>query len=112
MPHAIFPTVALAAILFSVPGHHAWAQEADSKRAEHVLACEEAARLSIDRDRIIDRSITGAQEPDPFGGGGSFGSVGDAGSLSSELSRYEEEQRRRRLINDCIARRGFEAQPE
>ena len=112
MSRAIFPTIALAAILFCAPGGYALAQQADSERTQHVLACEEAARLSIDRDRLIGRSIAGAQEPDPFGGGGSFGSVGNAGSLRSELSRYEEEQRRRRLIDDCIARGGFEAQPE
>ncbi len=112
MSRVIFLTIALTVVLWSGPGGYAWAQQADSERTEHVLACEEAARLSIDRDRLINRSITGAQEPDPFGGGGSFGSVGNAGSFPSELSKYEEDQRRRRLIDDCIAQGGFEAESE
>lgn len=108
-----FLTISLAAVLWFGPGGYAWAQEdADSARTRQVLACEEAARLSIDRDRLISRSISGAQQPDPSGGGGSFDSVGNAGSLSSELSRYEEDQRRRRLIDDCVARGDFEVEAQ
>ncbi|MCI0430384.1 MAG: hypothetical protein L0210_07575 [Rhodospirillales bacterium] len=110
MTRATFLTIALATTLSLAPGQPASAEEVDSKRAEQVLGCEEAARLSIDRDRLIDQSITGAQEPDPFGGGGSQGSVGS--SFSTELSRYEEEQRRRRLIDDCLAQGGFEPESE
>lgn len=99
-------TIALAAVLWPGPGGNTWAQQDDdSARTRQVLSCEEAARLSIARDRIISRSISGAQEPDPLRGGGGSESVG---SFPNEMSRFEEDQRRRRLINDCLAQRGVE----
>ena len=107
-------TAAALAVLTSLPSP-APAQdeeEAATARSRQVLACEESARLSIDRDRLISRSISGAQEPDPFSGGGGAGAVGSAGSFRSELSKYDEERRRRRLIDDCIARAGAAAPQE
>jgi hypothetical protein len=99
---------ASAASAFAVT-HVASAQEqqkVDEARARQVLACEDAARQSIDRDRVITRSIAGAQEPDPISGGGG-GVVGSTGAFPGELSRFEEDRRRRRLIEDCLARAGF-----
>ena len=81
----------------------------DEARARQVLACEDAARQSIDRDRVITRSIAGAQEPDPISGGGG-GVVGSTGAFPGELSRFEEDRRRRRLIEDCLSRAGFTAE--
>ena len=107
-------TAAALALLTSLPSAAPAQDEEDAAtaRSRHVLACEEAARLSIDRDRLISRSISGAQEPDPFSGGGGAGAVGSAGSFRSELSKYDEERRRRRLIDDCIARSGAAAPQE
>ncbi|HEX6101643.1 MAG TPA: hypothetical protein VF031_01225 [Alphaproteobacteria bacterium] len=85
-------------------------EDANDPRTRHVLACEESARLSIDRDRVITRSIAGAQEPDPIGGGGG-GVVGTTGAFPGELSRFEEDRRRRRLIDDCLSRAGLGEEP-
>jgi hypothetical protein len=62
--------VGSAALCLAVPAEAQEKEETDATRSGQVLACEEAARLSIDRDRAIDQSIAGAQEPDPIGGGG------------------------------------------
>lgn len=87
-------------------------EDANDPRTRQVLACEESARLSIDRDRVITRSIAGAQEPDPIGGGGGGGGVvGTTGAFPSELSRFEEDRRRRRLIDDCLSRAGLGEEP-
>ena len=102
----------LALALYAAAAHAQDEDEAANARSRQVLACEEAARLSIDRDRLISRSIAGAQEPDPFSGGGVAAAVGSAGSFPSELSKYEEERRRRRLIDDCVARAGAAAPEE
>jgi hypothetical protein len=85
-------------------------EEPDAARTRQVLACEEAAQRSIDRDRVISRSIAGAQEPDPISGGGG-GVVGTTGVFSGEMSRFEEDRRRRRLIDDCLARAGLGEEP-
>lgn|SRR4051794_34040928 len=90
--------VALFAALVWPAGGGARAQD-DNQRTREVLACEEAARLAIDRERLITRSISGAQEPDPLVGGGGAGN-----SFPSEVSKYEEDNRRRRLIDDCLSR--------
>jgi hypothetical protein len=111
--HLALAGVASAALCLAVP---AQAQEQEGQegteatRSTQVLACEEAARLSIDRDRVISQSIEGAQEPDPISGGGA-GVVGSAGAFPGELSRFEEDQRRRRLIDDCLARAGLGEEP-
>jgi hypothetical protein len=86
-------------------------EDANDPRTRQVLACEESARLSIDRDRVITRSIAGAQEPDPIGGGGGGGVVGTTGAFPGELSRFEEDRRRRRLIDDCLSRAGLGEEP-
>jgi hypothetical protein len=105
---------AVAASAFALtPAAPAQEQEnVDEARARQVLACEDAAQQSIDRDRVITRSIAGAQEPDPIGGGGGGGGgvVGSTGAFPGELSRFEEDRRRRRLIEDCLSRAGFTAQ--
>ena len=85
-------------------------EEPDSARTRQVLACEEAAQRSIERDRVITRSIAGAQEPDPISGGGG-GVVGATGAFPGEMSRFEEDRRRRRLIDDCLARAGLGEEP-
>jgi hypothetical protein len=102
---------AIAASAFALtPAASAQEQETvDEARAQQVLACEDAARQSIDRDRVITRSIAGAQEPDPISGGGG-GVVGSTGAFPGELSRFEEDRRRRRLIEDCLSRAGFTAE--
>jgi hypothetical protein len=76
-------------------------QDTTPPRTREVLSCEEAARLTIDRERLITRSISGAQEPDPLVGGGGAGN-----SFPSEISKFEEDNRRRRLIDDCLTRTG------
>ena len=76
-------------------------QDATPPRTREVLSCEEAARLTIDRERLITRSISGAQEPDPLVGGGGAGN-----SFPSEISKYDEDNRRRRLIDECLTRTG------
>ncbi len=108
----MFRTGLMAAVAFaalsSVPVGYAQEEDGESARTRQILDCEEAARLSIDRDRIINRSISGAQEPDPIGGGGGgAGALGSAEAFPGELSRFEEEGRRRRLIDDCLSRAGF-----
>ncbi|HSD34225.1 MAG TPA: hypothetical protein VLE26_02305 [Alphaproteobacteria bacterium] len=115
LPIRMVLTAAALALLTSLPSPAPAQDEEDAATAgsRQVLDCEESARLSIDRDRLISRSISGAQEPDPFsGGGGGTGAVGSAGSFRSELSKYDEERRRRRLIDDCIARSGAAAPQE
>jgi hypothetical protein len=116
LPIRMVLTAAALALLTSFPSPAPAQDEEDATtaRSRQVLDCEESARLSIDRDRLISRSISGAQEPDPFsgGGGGGAGAVGSAGSFRSELSKYDEERRRRRLIDDCIARSGAAAPQE
>ncbi len=106
--------LAAVAAALSAGAPEAGAQEQEdheTARTRQVLECEESARLSIDRDRVISRSIAGAQEPDPiFGGGG--GGVGSPGAFSGEMSRFEEERRRRRLIDDCLRRAGFGDEPQ
>ena len=116
LPIRMVLTAAALALLTSLPSPAPAQDEEDAATAgsRQVLDCEESARLSIDRDRLISRSISGAQEPDPFsgGGGGGAGAVGSVGSFRSELSKYDEERRRRRLIDDCIARSGAAAPQE
>jgi hypothetical protein len=104
--HLAFAGVAGAALCFAMPAEAQEQEGSDATRSGQVLACEEAARLSIDRDRVITRSIEGAQEPDPIGGGGG-GVVGVTGAFPGELSKFEEDRRRRRLIDDCLARAGL-----
>jgi hypothetical protein len=113
LPIRMVLTAAALALLTSLPSPAPAQDEEDAATAgsRQVLDCEESARLSIDRDRLISRSISGAQEPDPFSGGGA-GAAGSAGSFGSELSKYDEERRRRRLIDDCIPRAGAPAPEE
>lgn len=110
----MFRTILLAACATAIAaGPGALAQEQqqpDAERTRQVLACEEAAQRSIDRDRVISRSIAGAQEPDPISGGGG-GVVGTTGMFPGEMSRFEEDRRRRRLIDDCLARGGLGEEP-
>ena len=103
--------LASAALCFAAPAGAQEQEDSESGASAQVLACEEAARLSIDRDRRITSSIEGAQEPDPIGGGGGGGVVGTTGAFPGELSRFEEDQRRRRLIDDCLARAGLGEEP-
>ena len=95
------PLAALFAVLIWPVGGGAQTQDDTPARTREVLSCEEAARLAIDRERLINRSIAGAQEPDPLVGGGGAGN-----SFPSEVSKYEEDNRRRRLIDDCLSRTG------
>ena len=110
------PIILLAAIAFAgltlAPGANAQEEEegVDAARTREVLACEETAQRSIERDRVITRSIAGAQEPDPISGGGG-GVVGAAGAFPGEMSRFEEDRRRRRLIDECLARAGLGGEP-
>jgi hypothetical protein len=107
----ILLTALACAAFAAAPGARAQdAEEADSARTQQMLACEEGARQSIDRDRVITRSIAGAQEPDPISGGGG-GAVGSTGAFSGELSRFEEDRRRRRLVEDCLSRAGLGDEP-
>jgi hypothetical protein len=108
--HFALAGVASAALCLAMPAEAQEEEDAEATRSAQVLACEEAARLSIDRDRVITRSIEGAQEPDPIGGGGG-GVVGTTGAFPGELSRFEEDRRRRRLIDDCLARAGLGEEP-
>jgi hypothetical protein len=105
----LIAAVAVAALL-PLPIGHAQEEDTESERTRQILACEEAARLSIDRDRSVRRSISGAQEPDPVGGGGG-GALGSTQAFPGELSRFEEERRRRRLVDECLARAGIDQQP-
>ena len=111
------PIILLSAVAFSgltlAPGANAQEEEgADTARTREVLACEESAQRSIDRDRVITRSIAGAQEPDPIsGGGGGGGVVGATGGFPGEMSRFEEDRRRRRLIDECLSRAGLGEEP-
>ncbi|HXV26187.1 MAG TPA: hypothetical protein VED46_18270 [Alphaproteobacteria bacterium] len=103
----LMAAIAIAALSPTSVGH-AQEEDAESARTQQILACEEAARLSIDRDRIISRSISGAGEPDPIGGGGGgAGALGSTETFPGELSRFEEERRRRRLVEDCLRRAGI-----
>jgi hypothetical protein len=108
--------ILLAAVAWAglalTPGARAQDEEegADTARTRQVLACEESARRSIDRDRMITDSIAGAQEPDPISGGGG-GAVGTTGVFSGEMSRFEEDRRRRRLIDECLSRAGLGEEP-
>ena len=109
------PIILLAAVAFAgltlAPGANAQEEEGvDAARTREVLACEETAQRSIERDRVITRSIAGAQEPDPISGGGG-GVVGAAGAFPGEMSRFEEDRRRRRLIDECLARAGLGGEP-
>ena len=114
VPRPALLATALALLAATSPARAQDQEQPDTARTRQMLACEEAARLSIDRDRLISRSISGAQEPDPLsgGGGGGAGSVGSAGSFRTEMSKYDEERRRRRLIDDCAARAGAPAPGE
>ena len=110
------PIILLSAVAFAgltlAPGANAQEEEegVDAARTREVLACEETAQRSIERDRVITRSIAGAQEPDPISGGGG-GVVGAAGAFPGEMSRFEEDRRRRRLIDECLSRAGLGEEP-
>ena len=95
----IFLTAALAVLIWPGQSGAQTQDEAVRPRTREVLSCEEAARRTIDRERLINQSISGAQEPDPFIGGGGVGN-----SFPSEVSKFEEDNRRRRLIDECLAR--------
>jgi hypothetical protein len=106
----LLAAVASAGFAFAPEAGAQEEEGADTARTREVLACEQSAQSSIERDRVITRSIAGAQEPDPISGGGG-GVVGATGTFPGEMSRFEEERRRRRLIDECLARAGLGDEP-
>ena len=93
------------------PSVGAWTKTSASEeqQSRDLLECETAARETVARDQAIRQDELAARQPDMIGGGTPVGGV----EFSRDLRRYDEENRRRHLIGQCMTGRGYrlESQP-